>query len=181
MASGFVRGWSMVASAGGDRRFGQPHDLLVLPFTDMPCMRRVYKTIRRHYTGQQPGTKSARRPTDKMRVNRGFCSPIGLHTVSCDRSSRVMPRGVFFYHLGVGEGRLFPGQTDPSASCPARPRPAPPSRRAPPRPDPPLHEWGLQGQLTLGPLVRSHGRRVAAFSMINRLSTACQSPGVFPV
>ena len=40
-------------------------------FPDMPCMKRVTKTNRRRYTGQQPGMKSARGPGDKPRMNRG--------------------------------------------------------------------------------------------------------------
>ena len=42
---------------------------------------------RRLYIGQQPGTKGGRRPVEKRRVNRWFCSPIGLH------------RGFFFFVL----------------------------------------------------------------------------------
>ena len=42
-------------------------------FPDMPCIKikfkkRFTKTIRRRYTGQQPGTKSARGPADKLRI-----------------------------------------------------------------------------------------------------------------
>ena len=40
-------------------------------FPDMPCMNRVYSDNKRRYTGQQPGTKSASRPADKPRMNRG--------------------------------------------------------------------------------------------------------------
>ena len=40
-------------------------------FLDMPCKKRVYiYKKRRRSTGQQPGTKSASRPSNKMRVNR---------------------------------------------------------------------------------------------------------------
>ena len=40
------------------------------------------------YSGQQPGTKSARGPADKPLVNRGFCSPIGLNRISLVRACK---------------------------------------------------------------------------------------------
>ena len=46
----------------------------------MSCMKNHTETKKRRYTGQQPGTESGHRPTDKPWVNRGFCSPIGSRT-----------------------------------------------------------------------------------------------------
>ena len=39
-------------------------------FPDMPCMKRFTKITRRRYTVQQPRTKSAFRPANKLRMNR---------------------------------------------------------------------------------------------------------------
>ena len=49
------------------------------------------KTKRRRSAGQQPGTKSASRPGDKPRINRGstadFVPTFGLHWISFVRAS----------------------------------------------------------------------------------------------
>ena len=55
------------------------------------------ETNRRQYIGQQPGTKSARRPAGGQPVvNRWFCSLVGLHRVFFVRASIDTPRKVFF-------------------------------------------------------------------------------------
>ena len=57
-------------------------------------------THKRRYTGQQPRTKSGRRPADKPVINRRFCSSIGLHrnlflraSVCCSGLPPSMPWG----------------------------------------------------------------------------------------
>ena len=95
---------------------------------------------KRRHTGQQPGTKSGRRPAVKPRINR--LSTVGQPAI-------VFPHSIYIgfvvwcFRRGVQDsclrcpgssggqgGRLSPGRTVPSASCPARPCPAPPPRRA---------------------------------------------------
>ena len=98
----------------------------------------LHATKRRRSTGQQPGTKSARGPSDEPLVSRSLCSPIGLHRISFVRVSGESLRTVFFDALGVKRVGLSPGRPSPSASRPAPPCPAPPPRSAPPRPDPPV-------------------------------------------
>ena len=93
-------------------------------------------TIRRRYTGQQPGTKSTRGPADKPRVNCSLCSSIGLHSKSFVRASGDSSRMVFFDGLEEQRGGCtYSGRSDPSTSRPALPRHAPPTRRAPRRPE----------------------------------------------
>ena len=95
---------------------------------------RLTKTIRRRYSGQQPGTKSGRRPADKPRIDRlstaGFVPPSVYIGVSFVRASRDTPRRAVFDCL-VGK-RVGCRLGEPTC-----PRPAPPSRRAPPRRAPP--------------------------------------------
>ena len=94
------------------------------------------ETNRRRYTGQRPGTKSARGPGDQPVVNRGFCSSIGLHRISFVRASEAS-RTVSSIRWEQ-EGGLSLGQIDPTASRPVQPRLPSPPRRAPPRPDRPV-------------------------------------------
>ena len=62
-----------------------------IPF--LPCVKKFTKTNRRRYIGQQPGTKSGRRPADKRVINRrstGF---------------RVLPSVYMVFPLSVLPGR----------------------------------------------------------------------------
>ena len=68
----------------------------------------------RRFTGQQPWTKSGLRPADKPVVNRGFCSPIGLHRISFGRASEESFRTVSTMSEGQ-KSRLSSGRTVPSA------------------------------------------------------------------
>ena len=88
----------------------------------------------RRYAGQQPRTKSDRLPADKPRVNRTFCSPIGLHRVYFVRASRDTSRRVFFDRLeSVRDGCLLGEQI---RRRPILLRPAPPRCPAVRRPVP---------------------------------------------
>ena len=84
-------------------------------FPDMFCMKRVYRDTKRRYTGQQPGTKSAFRPGDKPVVNRGFCSSVGLHTISLVRASEESFRTVFSI-CWRARGRLVPWPDRPNGA-----------------------------------------------------------------
>ena len=67
------------------------------------------------------------------KLNRWFCSPIGLHRISFVRASEES------FKTGVFDAlEKSPRRTDPSASRPAKARPAPPPHHASPRPDPPV-------------------------------------------
>ena len=68
-------------------------------------MNRVYiDKKRRRFTGQQPGKKSASRPSDKPRINRGstadFVPAFGLHRVSLVRASGEAFKRCVFDALG---------------------------------------------------------------------------------
>ena len=115
----------------------------------MLCMKKGSQRQKgRRHNGQQPGTKSAFRPADKTRINRGqttdellinrgstagFVPPLvyigfPLFVLAKRRSGQLftVPGGV--------EGRLPSGPTEMSAPFSAQLRPAPPSavRRADP-------------------------------------------------
>ena len=67
------------------------------------------KANKRRYSGQQPGTKSGRRPADKPlttgdepQVNRGMYSSIGLHQVSFVRASCDWTQTVPNREQGIG-------------------------------------------------------------------------------
>ena len=108
------------------------------PFPDMPCVKRFTETNRRRYSGQQPGTKSARGPADKPRMNRlstaGFVPPsvyIGfpLFVLAKRRSGQLSTipwraRGTVGFLATRPVGILF---------CPALLRPAAPPCAAPTR------------------------------------------------
>ena len=61
-------------------------------FPDMLCMKRVYKTNGRRYTGQQQGTKSDFRPADKPRMNRGSTAGFVPPTVDIELPLFVLPK-----------------------------------------------------------------------------------------
>ena len=101
------------------------------------CLARkgLAKTRRRRSTGQPPGTKSGRRIADKLRVNRGLCSSIGLHWISFVRVSEESFRTVVFDALGgkrVGCSLGEPTRRRPVLPGPVRP--AAPPCAAPPQP-----------------------------------------------
>ena len=124
-------------------------------------------------------------------VNRGFCSSIGLHSISLVRASRGTPRRSVFHRLGGKRVGFLLGEQ----SCrrrPVLPVPARPHRPAGRRPVPTrpgyvrvldstgilslipghaLHEKGLQRQITFGTLVNSQQRRALLVPLINRGST----------
>ena len=103
------------------------------------------KTIRRRYTGQQPRTKSGRRPTDKPRVKRGFCSSDGLHKVSFVRASKDMPKKLFFHRLeNMEDACSWVDRPISVSSCPARLRPAVPPCANPSRPARGMSEFGIR-------------------------------------
>ena len=90
----------------------------------MPCMKKVFKNKLATATGQQPGTKSSRRPRGKPLVKRGFCSSIGLHRIPLVRSFEKSFRKVVFDALkGTGDS-CFVGE--PIRQRPVLPDPAPP-------------------------------------------------------
>ena len=104
---------------------------------------KVYRDRKRgRSTSQQPGTKSVSRSADKLlstaaqlRVNREFCSSIGLHRISLVRASgerfrRPVPDSF------EGTKKACP-LGDQFCWHPVLPDPAPPSRHAP-RPDSPV-------------------------------------------
>ena len=110
-----------------------------LPDPTRPWYVRVLDSTSRHrYTGQQPGTKSACRPADLPRLNRGFCSSVGFkYEVDC-RASEESFRTVFSIRWGAREwGCPLAGSSQRRPVLP-QPRPVPPLRRAPPRPDRPV-------------------------------------------
>ena len=104
----------------------------------MPCMKRVYRNKKKHRsTGRQPGRKSASRLGDKPRinrgwtgywprVNRGFCSSIGLHRISLDFAyGKTFRRRVFDALEGSGDPCLlgkqfcwYPVLPDPRPATP---------------------------------------------------------------
>ena len=110
------------------------------------------KTNKRRYTGQQPGTKSARGPADQPLINR--LSTAGQPQVNRGSTADFVPPSVYIgFRLfvlsksspgqclrfaGRQEGGLSPGRIDPTASRPTQPRPLSPPRRAPPRTDRPV-------------------------------------------
>ena len=121
--------------------------LFVLPrrFPDMPCMRkklpRHTSTKRRRSTRQQPGTKSASRPVDKPRINRGsttrFVPSCGLDRISLVRASEEMFRTVVFDVLeDTRDGCVLRRETRRRPILPGPPCPAAPLCAA--RPDPPV-------------------------------------------
>lgn len=55
------------------------------------------------YTGEQPKTKSARDPTNKPQINRGFSSSIGLRRILFVRTSEETSRRVVFDDLEGNE------------------------------------------------------------------------------
>ena len=91
--------------------------------------------------GQQPGTKSARGPVDKSRVNCWFCSPVGLHRVIFGRASGGVFNTVVFDGRGRKKDDCFLG--DQTRRHPTLPRPAPPRR--PPCAGPPRPIRGMSG------------------------------------
>ena len=96
---------------------------------DMPCMKRVYKD-KRWYIGQQPGTKSASRPGEKLRVNRRLCSSIGLHKISLVCASEELFRTVVFDALeGSRDGCVLREETRRRLILPGPPRSHPAVRR----------------------------------------------------
>ena len=78
------------------------------------------------YTGQQPATKSARGPIDKLLVNRRFCSPTGVHRISFVRPCEESFRTVFYIALVGQRGRWLP--RPPKCRHFVRPSVAPPRR-----------------------------------------------------
>ena len=105
-------------------------------------MKKVYAQRQSRYVGQQPGTKSGRRPGDKPVINRlstaGFVPPsvyIGfpLFVLPRKRSGQLssMPWGA--------RGSVV--STDPSASRPVRSRSALPPRRPALRRPEPFSPW----------------------------------------
>ena len=112
-------------------------------------------TNRRRSIGQRPGTKSGRRPADKLRVDRSLCSSIGLHKISFVRSSEEPFRTVACDALeGTGDGCP---RGEPTHRRPVLPGPAPPRRPA----VRPWHVWAL----------RSGGRSTGG----------CSKPVLFPL
>ena len=94
-------------------------------------------TNRRRSTGQQPGTKSASRPADKPRVNRGFSSSAGVHRIFHFRASEEVFRTVVFDALeDTRDGCVLRGETRRRSILPGPPCPAAPLCAA--RPDPPV-------------------------------------------
>ena len=115
----------------------------ILP--DMPCMKKVSETKKRRYSGQQPGTKSGRRPGDKPVIGRGSIGCFDPPSVYIGFPLFVLPKDRSRHCLrcpGGQQGQLSPGRTDLSATRPALPRPASPLRRAP---TPPRPARGMSG------------------------------------
>ena len=68
----------------------------------------ITKTSRYRYTGQQPETKSGRRPADKPVVNQTFCFSTGFSKNSFVRTSEKTFKTVVFDALkGKRDGRLL--------------------------------------------------------------------------
>ena len=109
-------------------------------FPDMPCMKKVYKdNYRRRYTGQQPGTKSGRGPTDKPRKNRlstaGFVPPSVYMGFRLFVLPETRPGGFSTMVRKVrGTAAFWANRPVGVPSCPSPPRPAAPPCAAPPRP-----------------------------------------------
>ena len=82
-------------------------------------------TNRRRYIGQQPRTKSGRRPADKPRINRGSTARCnGLHKVSFVRASEETFRTIVSDALWSMRDGCVPGEpTRRLRSCPVPPRP----------------------------------------------------------
>ena len=122
-----------------------------LRLPDMPCMKRACRIKkRRRYIGQHPGTKSGRRPAVRPRINRlptaGQPPVVFPHRFTYDFVCSCFRGDVqdsCLRCLGMQEGRVSLGRTDPLASHPAPSRPAPPPRSAPPRTVPPVVCPGL--------------------------------------
>ena len=105
-------------------------------------MKKVYKDNRRLDIGQQPETKSGRRPANKPRINRLSPErfvPLLVYRVAFVRASTDALRRVFVRSFGGFEKRLFSGRTDPSASYPVLFRSASPFRVRRPGPTRPLY------------------------------------------
>ena len=96
-------------------------------------IKRFLKTKTRRSTDQQPRTKSALHPADTKRVKRGFCSSIGLHSISLVRASDESARTVVVESLNK-KVRCFFGEQSHRISTRLDPPRSPP-RRAPPRLD----------------------------------------------
>ena len=109
------------------------------------------KTNKRRSIGQQPGTKSGRRPADKPRINRGSTARCVPPSVYIGFRLFVLPRIVQDICLrcpgnlgGQRSGCLLgrPTHRHP-ISCPAPLRPAAPPCAAPPRPARGMSGFGL--------------------------------------
>ena len=114
--------------------------LYVICFPDMPCMKKVCTEIVTHrYIGQQPGTKSDRRPADKPRINRSSTAGFVLPSVYTGSPLFVLvkkrPSG-FSSTVWRVRGRVvsWANQSVGVPSCPSPPRPAVPPCAAPSRP-----------------------------------------------
>ena len=106
------------------------------------------KTIRRRYTGQQPGTKSARRPADKRQIHHGATAGFALPSVYIGFPLFVLPEtcpgGFSSIVWRLREAVVSLANRPVGVPSASRPRPAaPPSLRAPPRPDLPVVCPGL--------------------------------------
>ena len=94
------------------------------------------ETIRRPYTDQQPGTKSARGPANKLRINRSSTAGFVLPSVYIGFPLSVLPetpRRVFFDCWKVRGTSVFWARRSVLPSCPLSPCPAAPQWVAPPR------------------------------------------------
>ena len=147
---------------------------------------------------QQPGTKSASGLAENQSSTARCVPRSGLHVIYNVRASEEMSRtfvcAVWKSNWKVISlpNRSAPPGLAPAPPCPALSRPGPPSRARPRLalppggmfgfwirqiPGHPLHENGLQRQVSVDTLVSSQGGTAAVVPVINRLSTVrCVPP-----